>query len=126
MSDDRHPSRSLNALVPSTARVYDYWLGGKGNFPVDRDLADRLRQVSPDSCRLARENRAFLTRAARFVARSGIRQFLDIGSGLPTSPNVHEVARQVVPDARVVYVDHDLDVLSHARRMLAGGAGVTT
>jgi hypothetical protein len=81
--------------------------------------------VYPDARRLARDNRAFLTRAVRFAARSGIRQFVDIGSGLPTSPNVHEVARDTAPDARVAYVDHDPEVLSHARRMLAGDSGVT-
>jgi hypothetical protein len=103
------------------ARIYDYWLGGKDNFAADREAADRQARVVPQFPWLARQNRAFLERAVRFCAASGITQFLDIGSGLPTSPNVHEVAQQVNPDSRVVYVDNDPVVVSHAQALLSGG-----
>ena len=106
----------------SIARVYDYWLGGKYNLAVDRELADKLLDISSDAATLARENRAFLVRATRYVAKQGIQQYVDIGSGLPTSPNVHEVARTVVPGARVVYVDRDPIVLAHGRALLEDAA----
>jgi S-adenosyl methyltransferase len=108
----------------SIARVYDYWLGGKDNYAVDREAGDRLLAIYPDAARLAQDNRAFLERAVRYVAGHGIRQFLDVGSGLPTSPNVHEIARSVIRDARVVYLDKDPIVLAHLRALLTDTAGL--
>jgi hypothetical protein len=100
--------------------MYDYWLGGKDNFAADREAAQRQAAVIPQIPWLARQNRDFLRRAVQFLAGQGIRQFLDIGSGLPTNQNVHQVARAASPDARVVYVDIDPVVVSHARALLAG------
>ena len=101
------------------ARMYDYLLGGKDHFEADREAIAALLQAVPNTRTGARENRAFLGRAVRYlVAEAGVRQFLDIGAGLPTSPNVHEVAQTVSPDARIVYVDNDPIVLAHARALL--------
>jgi hypothetical protein len=100
--------------------MYDYWLGGKDHFVVDREAADRQVRALPELPGLARQNRDFLRRVVRFCAGEGITQFLDIGSGLPTNQNVHEVAQSVSPDARVVYVDIDPVVVGHARALLAG------
>jgi hypothetical protein len=112
-------AHELNTNVAHPARVYDYWLGGKDNFPADRALAEHMMQAIPTMPALAAANRAFLGRAVRYLAgEAGIRQFLDIGTGIPTSPNVHEVAQAVAPDARVVYVDNDPIVLAHARALL--------
>ena len=91
----------------NVARVYDYWLGGSHNFLADQDVARAIAAVEPNIRAMARANRAFLGRAVRFLAASGIRQFLDIGSGIPTERNVHEVAQQAAPGARVVYADID-------------------
>jgi hypothetical protein len=99
--------------------MYDYWLGGKDNFEADRAAAERQAEVVPELPWLARQNRCFLKRAVRFCAGNGISQFLDIGSGLPTSENVHQVAQQVNPDSRVVYVDIDPVVVSHSRALLS-------
>jgi S-adenosyl methyltransferase len=104
---------------PNSARVYDYLLGGKDNFAADRRAAEQLLAALPDAARAARANRVFLTAAVRYVARCGISQYVDIGAGLPTSPNVHECARAVVPGARVAYVDNDPVVVSYARALLA-------
>jgi hypothetical protein len=93
--------------VPSPARMYDYYLGGKDNFPVDREAAEQALSVVPFGREVARANREFLVRAVTFMARNGISQFIDLGTGLPTRPNVHEVARSIHPDARVLYVDND-------------------
>ena len=101
--------------VPNSARMYDYYLGGKDNFPVDREAAEKAVAAMPAIPLLARANRAFLVDAVRRMAAAGVSQFLDIGSGLPTSPNVHEVARETVPDARVVYVDYDPVVVLHSQ-----------
>ena len=102
------------------ARVYDYWLGGKDNFAVDRAAAEQAIRAFPGVALSARANRAFLARAVRFLAgEAGIRQFLDIGTGIPTGDNTHEVAQSAAPRARVVYVDNDPFVLSHARALLA-------
>ena len=106
--------------VPSPARMYDYFLGGKDNFAADRDAADRVIAAYPETRRLARANRRFLTRAVWYLAEHGIRQYIDLGSGLPTSPNVHEIARKIRPDARVVYVDNDPMVATHGRAECAG------
>ena len=111
--------QDINTNVAHPARVYDYWLGGKDNFPADRALAEMMIQAIPNMRGLAAANRAFLGRAVRYlVEEAGIRQFLDIGTGIPTSPNVHEVAQAVAPDTRVVYVDNDPIVLAHARALL--------
>jgi S-adenosyl methyltransferase len=117
----------FDATVAHFARVYDYWLGGKDNIGVDRAAAEAAISAYPDIVRSARANRAFLARAVRFLAaQAGIRQFLDIGTGLPTVGSTHEVAQSVDPASRVVYVDNDPIVLSHARAMLASHpAGAT-
>lgn len=113
------PSPEPDLSVASSARVYDYWLGGKDNFQVDRDLGDRILAAVPRQRRHVRANRAFLVRAVRhLVGQAGIRQIIDIGAGLPTSPNVHEVAHELAPDTRVIYVDNDPVVLAHSRALL--------
>ncbi len=110
----------LDTSVPNAARMYDYWLGGKDHFAADRAAADRQARAIPQLPWLARQNRDFLRRAVRYCAAQGVTQFLDIGSGLPTNQNVHEVAQQVTPDARVVYADLDPVVVAHARALLSG------
>jgi O-methyltransferase involved in polyketide biosynthesis/DNA-binding HxlR family transcriptional regulator len=115
----------IDLTRPSIARVYDYWLGGKDSFRPDRELAGKIEEVLPLAPVLARENRAFLGRAVGYVAAQGIGQFIDAGAGLPTSPAVHEIARSRNPGARVLYVDNDPTVITHARALLAGeGVGV--
>jgi SAM-dependent methyltransferase len=99
--------------IAHPARVYDYWLGGKSNFAADRDAAEWALRQAPEMLDYARANRHFLARAVRFCARAGIRQFLDLGCGLPHSPNVHDMARAVIADARVVYVDNDPIAFTH-------------
>jgi len=116
----------VDVTRPSIARIYDYLLFGKDNFAVDRAAADKLMQSPLHLRRIALANRAFLVRAVGFLAEQGISQYLDLGSGLPTSPSVHEVAREVIPAARVVYVDHDPIVVAHNDALLATGDGVTT
>jgi hypothetical protein len=111
---------------PSIARIYDYLLYGKDNFAVDRAAAEHLMESRLEPRRLALANRGFLLRAVRFLAEQGIAQYLDLGSGLPTVPNVHEVAREIVPGARVVYVDHDPIVVAHNAALLAKRDGVVT
>ncbi len=109
----------FDTSVPHIARVYDYWLGGKDNFAADRELGERTLQAYPDLVFSVRANRAFLTRTVRFLAaEAGIRQFLDIGTGIPTNDNTHQVAQRVAPESRIVYVDNDPIVLSHARALL--------
>jgi hypothetical protein len=117
---------SAGPSVPNSARMYDYYLGGKDNFAVDREAAQKAVAAMPVIPVLARANRAFLVDAVGKMAAAGIGQYLDVGSGLPTSPNVHEVAREMVPDARVVYVDYDPVVVSHsqAKRRVPGTAAV--
>jgi O-methyltransferase involved in polyketide biosynthesis len=111
--------QEINTNVAHHARVYDYWLGGKDNFPADRALAELMIQAIPNMRAMAAANRAFLGRAVRYlVQEAGVRQFLDIGTGIPTSPNVHEVAQATAPETRVVYVDNDPIVLAHARALL--------
>jgi hypothetical protein len=114
----------LDTGIASVARVYDYLLGGKDNFAVDRQLGDELKAAFPDSVWISRQNRAFIGRAVTYCAEQGITQFLDIGSGLPTMENVHEVARRVHPEAAVVYVDNDAIALAHANALLATSEGV--
>jgi O-methyltransferase involved in polyketide biosynthesis len=109
----------LDTTVPHSARVWNYWLGGKDNFGVDRAVGDQVRSVFPEIVDAARYARAFLRRAVTYLAgEAGIRQFLDIGTGLPTANNTHEVAQRVAPEARIVYVDNDPLVLAHARALL--------
>lgn len=110
--------------VPHSARVYDYMLGGTDNYPADREVGDELIAAMPFVRDVVRANRAFLRRATRFAAEAGVDQFLDLGAGLPTSPSTHEVARAVIPDARVAYVDLDPILLDHARALLPTGVGV--
>jgi len=105
---------------PNAARVYDYYLGGSHNFEADREMARRAIALWPDVPKIIRANRAFLHRAIRFIAAQGVRQFIDLGSGMPTVGSVHEVARSVARDARVVYVDIDPVVVAHARMILDG------
>jgi len=107
----------------SVARVYDYWLGGTHNFQADRDAARAIIALEPNARAIARANRDFLARAVRFVAAAGVRQFLDIGSGIPTEGNVHEVAQQAAPGARVVYVDIDPVAVAHSRALLRESPG---
>ncbi len=110
----------LDTTVAHPARVYDYWLGGKDNFAADREAAERVLEATPGLRMRVRANRAFLARVVRFLAgEAGIRQFLDIGTGIPTANNTHEVAQAAAPDARIVYVDNDPIVLTHARALLA-------
>jgi SAM-dependent methyltransferase len=104
---------------PNIARVWDYWLGGKDNFAADRELAEKMLAVHPVTAQMARENRQFLGRAVSYVAARGVRQFIDVGAGLPTVLNTHDIARHTEPDARVAYVDNDPIVISHARSLLA-------
>ena len=108
----------VNINVPHSARMYDYWLGGKDNFAVDRAVAEAIIQAIPGMRYMAGENRKFVHRAARALAGLGLRQYLDVGTGIPTSPNLHEVAQQLAPDSRVVYVDNDPIVLVHARALM--------
>ena len=107
--------------------MYDYYLGGKDNYPADREAAEEvIARMPPGTIRTAaRQNRMFLGRAVRYLAEQGVRQFLDIGAGLPSMANVHEVAQRVAPECRVVYVDHDPVVLAHGRDMLASVSGAT-
>ena len=115
------PAPSLDFSVPHIARVYDYWLGGKDNFAVDREAAEQVIAAYPGILRDVRAQRAFLANAVRYLAGvAGIRQFLDIGTGLPTASNTHEVAQGAEPSCRVVYVDNDPMVLAHARALLVG------
>ena len=109
--------------VPSTARMYDYYLGGKDNYPADRAAAERIIAMMPDGVvrTSAVQNRKFLMRVVRYLAEElEVRQFLDIGTGLPTMNSVHQVAQAIAPDSRVVYVDHDPVVLAHSRNLLHG------
>jgi hypothetical protein len=113
------PPPKIDTTVPHPARRYDYWLGGKDNFAADRESGDAVAAAFPSIREAIIENRAFLRRAVTFLtAEAGIRQFFDIGTGIPTSPNVHEIAQSTAPTARVVYVDNDPVVLSHARALM--------
>ncbi|MCX4853644.1 SAM-dependent methyltransferase [Streptomyces canus] len=114
-----HAAREIDTSRPHSARMYDYYLGGKDHFDVDKQAAETVAAVYPGIFTCARENRAFMHRATRVLAREhGIRQWLDIGTGIPTEPNLHQVAQSVVPDARVVYADNDPLVLRYAERLM--------
>jgi SAM-dependent methyltransferase len=115
----------VEVLRPSVARVYDYYLGGSHNFEADRQMARKIIDMAPDTVTIARANRAFLRRAVLFCLDAGIRQFLDIGSGIPTAGNVHDITRQVDPEARVVYVDIDPVAVAHSEAILAGNENAT-
>jgi hypothetical protein len=116
----------FDTSVAHIARVYDYWLGGKDNFEADRQAGEEALAAYPDLVSSVRANRAFLARGVRFLAaEAGIRQFLDIGTGIPSANNTHEVAQATAPDSRVVYVDNDPIVLAHARALLTSATGTT-
>ena len=110
---------------PSPVRLYDYFLGGTHNYPVDREVAERLKATVPDIVDAMLANRGFHGRAATWIARQGVRQFIDVGAGLPTRNNTHEAVRRVLPEARVVYVDHDPMVAAYSGPLLAAD-GTTT
>lgn len=111
----------VDTTVAHSARVWNYWLGGKDNYPVDREVGDYVLQAYPEMVSAARADRQFLIRAVTYLAgERGVRQFLDVGTGLPTHNNTHEVAHAAAPEARVVYVDNDPMVLTHARALLTG------
>ncbi|MEU6242138.1 SAM-dependent methyltransferase [Streptomyces sp. NPDC047024] len=112
--------RSIDISVPSVSRMYDYYLGGSHNFEVDREAARSAMEFIPGLPKIMQANRAFLRRAVRFATDQGLTQFLDIGSGIPTYGNVHEIAQSAVPGARVVYVDHDPVAVAHSEAVLAG------
>ncbi|WP_141576094.1 SAM-dependent methyltransferase [Actinomadura sp. WMMA1423] len=112
------PSPDIDVDRPSAARVYDYVLGGKDNYAVDRQAAEQLFEIAPEIRDTARENRAFLRRMVRYLAGEGVRQFLDLGAGLPTVENTHQVAQAAAPDTKTVYVDNDPIVLAHGRAYL--------
>ena len=126
-TDSGREPPEIDPTVPNSARIWNYWLGGKDSYPVDWAAGSQFAEVFPGIVDVARSSRQFLIRAVTFLAgEAGVRQFLDVGTGLPTADNTHEVAQRVAPDARVVYVDNDPVVLAHARAMLtSGGGGVT-
>ncbi len=119
--ETREPERraAFDPSTPSPARMYDYYLGGKNHFPSDREAAEQAMAVVPHARDVAWANRHFLVRAVRAMAQAGIKQFIDLGTGYPTSPNVHEIARETSPDARAVYVDHDPVVSRHNMAFLS-------
>jgi SAM-dependent methyltransferase len=117
-SDEATLTERLGMDRPHPARVYDYFLGGKDNFAIDRQAAEHLLEAFPGFRTAAMSNRMWMHRAARYVAEQGVTQFLDIGTGIPTSPNLHEVVQQTVPSAHVVYADNDPIVLSHSRALM--------
>jgi SAM-dependent methyltransferase len=120
MAEHEQAPPDIDIHTPNMARMYDYALGGKDNFASDREAVQNLFQLAPENAYVPKANRQFLGKAARFAAEQGIRQFVDLGAGLPSQGSTHEVARQVQPGARVVYVDSDPVVLTHARALLAG------
>ncbi|WP_243772668.1 SAM-dependent methyltransferase [Actinomadura barringtoniae] len=116
---DMPPSPDIDTGVPHSARIWNYWLGGKDNYPVDREVGEEFLSIFPGQVDIARAQRHFLARVVRFLGtEAGIRQFLDVGTGLPTVDNTHEVAQRVAPESRIVYVDNDPLVLAHARALL--------
>ncbi|MEU9332842.1 SAM-dependent methyltransferase [Streptomyces sp. NPDC048290] len=114
--------RSIDISVPSVSRIYDYYLGGSHNFEVDREAARKAMEFMPGLPKIMQANRAFMRRAVRYAVAEGVTQFLDIGSGIPTFGNVHEVAQDACPGARVIYVDHDPVAVAHSQQVLAGHA----
>lgn len=127
MNGDPTPSPRIDTTTPSVARAYDYLLGGKDNYEVDRQVVEMLRTVAPEASLTGRMNRAFGKRAVRYIAEQGIRQFIDLGSGIPTTPpSVHDAVHSVDPTARVVYVDIDPMVVAHSQALRSIGPGLTT
>lgn len=112
--------QGVDVTQPSAARIYDYFLGGAHNFAVDRALADQISALTPDVGETMRAGRAFLRRAVKFLVGEGVRQFLDVGSGIPTVGNVHEIAQQAAPESTVIYVDVDPIAVAHSRAILEG------
>lgn len=127
MTSRNRPQQGIDSARPNAARMYDYFLGGKDNYAIDRAAGDKVLAVLPEARTASWENRGFLQRAVRFLAMRGVRQFIDIGTGLPTRGHVHEVAQDEAPSSRVVYVDNDPVVLAHARALLQkpGGPNVS-
>ena len=124
---DAAAGTGIDTTVSHSARIWDYWLKGKDNYAVDREVGDRIEEMLPDIVRQAREDRLFLGRVVRYLAgEAGIRQFLDIGTGLPTADNTHQVAQRVAPESKIVYVDNDPLVLAHARALLTSTPEGTT
>ncbi|GGP75256.1 SAM-dependent methyltransferase [Saccharothrix coeruleofusca] len=119
-SSPSEPRSDVDLSVPSAARAYDYFLGGAHNFAVDREFADQVLRIAPSVPAVTRLNRSFLRRVVEFCLDQGIRQFLDLGSGIPTVGNVHEIAAQTDPACRVVYVDYEPVAYAHAKQLLAG------
>jgi hypothetical protein len=118
---------AIDTTVPHSARIWNYWLGGKDNYEVDRLAGDQFSGIYPGIVDIARADRAFLGRVIRYVAgEAGVRQFLDVGTGLPTADNTHQVAQRVAPESRIVYVDNDPLVLAHARALLTSSLEGTT
>jgi len=140
VTDDRSPAQgeprqgsddiagtAIDTTVPHSARIWNYWLDGKDHYAVDRAAGDQFSAIYPQIVDIARADRAFLGRVVRFLAgEAGVRQFLDVGTGLPTKDNTHEVAQRVAPESRIVYVDNDPLVLTHARALLTGSPEGTT
>jgi O-methyltransferase involved in polyketide biosynthesis len=117
--DSAAESPSFDTTIPHPARIYDYWLGGKDNYEADREAAEQVIATQPSILATVRANRAFLRRAVQYLAgEAGIRQFLDIGAGLPTNENTHQIAQEIAPESRIVYVDNDPIVRAHARALL--------
>src|SRR5437868_6230896 len=124
---EQGPGPEIDITVSHVARIWNYWLGGKDNYPVDREVGDQILGMLPDVARLARASRLFLNRVVWYLAdEAGIRQFIDIGTGLPTVDNTHEVAQRAAPESRIVYVDNDPLVLAHARALLTSSAEGST
>jgi hypothetical protein len=121
---NENPPAGIDVTRPSVARVYNYWLGGTDNFASDRDMGGRMAEVNPALPQLVRHNREFICAAAARAAAAGITQFLDLGSGLPAHPAVHEAVRETIPDARVCYVDIDPAAVIHGEALLARGEGL--
>lgn len=117
--------REIDTTKPSAARLYDWYLGGTHNYPVDRAFGELATQICPFVPDMARHNRGFLRRAVRFAVEHGIRQFVDVGSGVPTVGNVHEIAHQIAPDTRVVYVDNDAEAVVTSQELLKDSAAAT-
>ncbi|MDF5752089.1 SAM-dependent methyltransferase [Spongiactinospora sp. TRM90649] len=119
---ESEPTPKIDTTRPHSARIWNYWVGGKDHYPIDREVGEQVREVFPDIIEVARHSRAFLGRVVRHLTEDvGIRQFLDIGTGLPTHDNTHEVAQRIAPESRIVYVDNDPLVLVHARALLVSG-----
>jgi SAM-dependent methyltransferase len=117
-ADSGSEGSQIDTTMPQSARIYDYWLGGKDNFAPDRAVAEALAAQIPTIRTMVRSQRVFLVRAVDYLVRHGIRQFLDIGTGIPSQDNVHEVAQRIAPESRILYVDNDPIVLAHARALM--------